>query len=63
MIQQEKYHQKNVLLTQATQKNTCQIFLTGKILESKFQTPKIFWSSPSLEIRIEICILQTWKKT
>ena len=32
--------QKNPYLNQATQKNTCQIFIPKKILESKISNPK-----------------------
>ena len=34
------YTPKNPYLNQATQKNTCQIFLPPKILESKISNPK-----------------------
>ena len=44
--------QKNPYSNQATQKNTCQIFVPKKIPESKISTPKKFFqSSPTLEIR------------
>ena len=45
--------QKNPYLNQATQKNTCQIFLSKKIPAGieKFKPKKILRSSPSLEIR------------
>ena len=46
---------KNLYLNQATQKNTCQIFLPKNIQEWKISTPppqkKILRLSPSLEIR------------
>ena len=38
--------QKNPYLNQATQKNTCQIFLPKKIPESKISNPKKSFDHP-----------------